>query len=241
MIGPFVLPYALLLVFAAVALSLFVGQRIARYKKPKHVVFVEALPLSAAGAPDRAAVKVHDIGLLMKKNAAGETGFEVMVGGGLGRSPYLGPTVRDWVSKQDLLSYLEANMRVYNRHGRRDNKYKARIKILVNELGEGEYRRQVEEEFAHAKGGVLRLPQEELDRIAALVRSSVGFDAKRGDQYTYARGNLAGSRFDHAQAGLGGHHAGPGAHEQRVAGKIAQPLERCTDRRLVHAQADGGS
>ncbi|HVY90990.1 MAG TPA: nitrite/sulfite reductase [Hyphomonadaceae bacterium] len=121
-----------------------------------------------ANTPDRAAVKVHDIGLLMKKNAAGETGFEVMVGGGLGRTPYVGPTIRDWVSKQDLLSYLEAIMRVYNRYGRRDNKFKARIKILVHELGVPEYTRQVEEEFAnqHAWEKVI-LPQEEIDRITA--------------------------------------------------------------------------
>ena len=121
-----------------------------------------------AATPDRAAVKVHDIGLLMKKNAAGETGFEVLVGGGLGRTPYIGLTIRDWVSKQDLLSYLEANMRVYNRYGRRDNKYKARIKILVNELGEAEYRRQVEEEFANQNAWEkVVLPQEEVDRITA--------------------------------------------------------------------------
>ncbi len=121
-----------------------------------------------AATPDRAAVKVHDIGLLMKKNAAGETGFEVLVGGGLGRTPYIATSIRDWVSKQDLLSYLEANMRVYNRHGRRDNKYKARIKILVNELGEAEYRRQVEEEFANQNAWEkVVLPQEEVDRITA--------------------------------------------------------------------------
>jgi len=121
-----------------------------------------------AATPDRAAVKVHDIGLLMKKNEAGEAGFEVLVGGGLGRTPYIGLTIRDWVSKQDLLSYLEANMRVYNRYGRRDNKYKARIKILVNELGEAEYRRQVEEEFANQNAWEkVVLPQEEIDRITA--------------------------------------------------------------------------
>ncbi len=121
-----------------------------------------------AATPDRAAVKVHDIGLLMKRNADREVGFEVMVGGGLGRTPYIGLTIRDWVSKQDLLSYLEANMRIYNRYGRRDNKYKARIKILVNELGEAEYRRQVDEEFAnqHAWEKVI-LPEEEVARISA--------------------------------------------------------------------------
>lgn len=121
-----------------------------------------------AAAPDRAAVKVHDIGLMMKKNAAGESGFEVIVGGGLGRTPYVGPTVRDWVSKQDLLSYLEAIMRVYNRYGRRDNKFKARIKILVAELGLAEFIREVEQEFAAQNTWEkVVLPQEEIDRITA--------------------------------------------------------------------------
>jgi sulfite reductase (NADPH) hemoprotein beta-component len=121
-----------------------------------------------AAATDRAAVRVHDIGLHMKKNAEGKIGFEFIVGGGLGRTPFVGPTVRDWVAKEDLLSFLEANMRVYNRHGRRDNKFKARIKILVSELGLEEYKRQVEEEFAaqHTWEKVV-LPQEEVDRIKA--------------------------------------------------------------------------
>ncbi len=121
-----------------------------------------------AAETDRAAVRVHDIGLHMKRNAAGEVGFEVLVGGGQGRTPHVAVTIRDWIGKGELLSYLEANMRVYNRHGRRDNKYKARIKILVNELGPDEYRRQVEEEFA-AQGPREKvvLPQAEIDRIAA--------------------------------------------------------------------------
>ncbi len=121
-----------------------------------------------AAEPDRAAIKVHDIGLHMKKNAAGEIGFEVYVGGGLGRTPHVGALVRDWVSKSELLSYLEAIMRVYNRFGRRDNKYKARIKILVNETGPEEFTRLVEEEFA-AQGPKekVALPQAEVDRILA--------------------------------------------------------------------------
>jgi sulfite reductase (NADPH) hemoprotein beta-component len=121
-----------------------------------------------AATPDRAAVRVHDIGLHMKRDAEGKIGFEFIVGGGLGRTPYVGHTIRDWIAKEDLLNYLEANMRVYNRYGRRDNKYKARIKILVNELGVEEYARQVEEEFnaQHAWEKVV-LPQEEVDRISA--------------------------------------------------------------------------
>ncbi len=121
-----------------------------------------------AAEPDRAAIKVHDIGLHMKKNAAGDIGFEVFVGGGMGRTPHVGVSVRDWVSKGELLSYLEAIMRVYNRFGRRDNKYKARIKILVNETGAEEFTRLVEEEFA-AQGPKEKvvLPQAEVDRILA--------------------------------------------------------------------------
>jgi sulfite reductase (NADPH) hemoprotein beta-component len=150
-----------------------------------------------AATPDRAAVKVHDIGLLMKKNSKGEAGFEVLVGGGLGRTPYVGPTIRDWVSKAELLSYLEAIMRVYNRYGRRDNKYKARIKILVHELGVPEFTRQVEEEFAaqHSWEKVV-LPQEEVDHITAyfappkfekLAAKSATLDAAVASDKVFAR------------------------------------------------------
>ena len=88
-----------------------------------------------ASAHDRAAIKVHDIGLRLHKNAEGETGFEVLVGGGLGRTPFIGKTIKPFVPGRDLLSYVEAILRVYNQYGRRDNIYKARIKILVHELG----------------------------------------------------------------------------------------------------------
>jgi len=121
-----------------------------------------------AASSDRAAIRLHDIGLIMKANDAGETGFEVFAGGGQGRTPHVAPSIRDWVSKGDLLSYLEAVMRVYNRYGRRDNKYKARIKILVAETGVETFRDEVEAEFAaqgeHEK---VVLPQAEIDRISA--------------------------------------------------------------------------
>jgi sulfite reductase (NADPH) hemoprotein beta-component len=156
-----------------------------------------------AAATDRAAVRVHDIGLHMKTNAEGRVGFEFIVGGGLGRTPYIGLTVREWIAKEDLLSYLEANMRVYNRHGRRDNKYKARIKILVNELGLEEYKRQVEEEFAAQNSWEkVVLPREEVERIAAyfappkfetLPADSQAFEAfKAGsrEQARWAKNNL---------------------------------------------------
>jgi sulfite reductase (NADPH) hemoprotein beta-component len=124
--------------------------------------------IAITGSPnDRAAVKVHDIGLRMIRNAEGAVGYEVIVGGGLGRSPFVGQVLRDFLPKADLLPYLEAALHVYNLHGRRDNKYKARIKILVHELGIDEYRRQVEDYFAGLNGPSVAADPAELARIAA--------------------------------------------------------------------------
>jgi len=120
-----------------------------------------------ASEEDRSAVKLHDIGLQIHRNAAGEAGFRVFVGGGMGRTPMVAPVIRDFLPKAQLISYLEACLRVYNRFGRRDNLYKARIKILVHELGAEEYRRQVEEEFLHTSTLGLDAPAEEFARIAA--------------------------------------------------------------------------
>jgi sulfite reductase (NADPH) hemoprotein beta-component len=116
---------------------------------------------------DRTAVQLHDIGLQIHRNEAGEAGFRVFVGGGMGRTPMIAPVIREFLPKAQLISYLEACLRVYNRFGRRDNLYKARIKILVHELGADEYRRQVEEEFLHTRTLGLDAPQDEYDRIAA--------------------------------------------------------------------------
>ena len=116
---------------------------------------------------DRAAIKLHDIGLQLVKDAAGEIGLKVLVGGGMGRTPMLAPVIREYLPVADYLSYMEAILRVYNRHGRRDNIYKARIKILVNELGAVEFARQVEEEWAQVKPLGLDPPPSELARIAA--------------------------------------------------------------------------
>jgi sulfite reductase (NADPH) hemoprotein beta-component len=110
-----------------------------------------------ASAHDRAAIKVHDIGLRLHKNAEGETGFEVLVGGGLGRTPFIGKTIKPFVPGRDLLSYVEAVMRVYNQYGRRDNIYKARIKILVHELGTEKFAQEVEEEWLQIRDGALTL------------------------------------------------------------------------------------
>ncbi len=102
-------------------------------------------------AKDRAVIKSHDIGLLLMRNERGEIGYEVMIGGGLGRSPFVGQSVRKFLPKADLLPYIEAILQVYNLHGRRDNKYKARIKILLHETGMKELREQIEENFEKQK------------------------------------------------------------------------------------------
>ena len=120
-----------------------------------------------ASENDRAAVRLHDIGLQIVRNDAGELGFKVFVGGGMGRTPMIGPLIRDFLPTADFLSYMEACLRVYNRHGRRDNMYKARIKILVHEIGADAYRAQVEEEFLHVKTLGLDPPAAEYERIAA--------------------------------------------------------------------------
>ena len=114
---------------------------------------------------DRAALRVHDIGLQIRRNSTGKIGFEVMVGGGQGRTPFIAPTIRKFLPKQHLLSYLEAILRVYNQLGRRDNLYKARIKILVDSTGVENFTKLVEEEWAEIKGGELTLPEDEHRRI----------------------------------------------------------------------------
>ncbi|KJF68564.1 nitrite/sulfite reductase [Rhizobium nepotum] len=116
---------------------------------------------------DRAAIQVHDIGLHLKKNDKGEIGFAVYVGGGQGRTPMIAKKIRDFLPEEDLLSYTTAVMRVYNLHGRRDNKYKARIKILVHETGAEELARQVEVEFADLKNSELKLPDADIAAITA--------------------------------------------------------------------------
>ena len=119
-----------------------------------------------ASQQDRAAMRLHDIGIEMVERD-GVLGGRVFVGGGMGRTPMIAPEIRAFVTADDLLSYVEACLRVYNRYGRRDNIYKARIKILVHELGADEYRRQVEEEFLHVKTLGLDPPKAEFDRISA--------------------------------------------------------------------------
>ena len=120
------------------------------------------------GSPnDRAAVAVHDIGLRMYRNEADQPGFEVIVGGGQGRTPVIGKTIRDWIEPQHVISYIEAILRIYNMYGRRDNIFKARIKILVNALGIDRFREMVDAEWAEIRDSELQIAQAEIDRINA--------------------------------------------------------------------------
>jgi sulfite reductase (NADPH) hemoprotein beta-component len=119
-----------------------------------------------ASEKDRAAMRLHDIGVRIVKRD-GEIGAEFYAGGGMGRTPMIAPLIRDFVPIDQFITYAEACLRVYNRYGRRDNKYKARIKILVHELGAAEYIRQVEEEFAHLLSVGVEPPTAELERIKA--------------------------------------------------------------------------
>jgi len=120
-----------------------------------------------AADEDRAAMRLHDIGIQIVRNDAGELGARIYAGGGMGRTPMIASLIKDFVPFADFVSYLEACLRVYNRHGRRDNIYKARIKILIHALGAEEYARQVEEEFAAVKALGIDPPRAEFDRIAA--------------------------------------------------------------------------
>jgi len=115
---------------------------------------------------DRAALRIHDLALQMHRNDSGETGFEVMVGGGLGRTPFLAQTIKPFLAKRDVLSYVEAVLRTYNQFGRRDNIYKARIKILVHELGPEAFAKEVETEWASIKEGALVLDDAVVSEIA---------------------------------------------------------------------------
>ena len=138
-----------------------------------------------ASDEDRAAMRLHDIGIQLIERD-GVLGAKVFVGGGMGRTPMIAPEIKDFVTADELMSYLEAALRVYNRYGRRDNIYKARIKILVHEIGADEYRRQVEEEWAHVRTLGVDPPAAELERITAMFappafREDAAAEADRSD------------------------------------------------------------
>jgi len=135
---------------------------------PEFTFLPRKFKIAVTGAEnDRTAVKFHDIGLRMRRNAEGKAGFEVIVGGGQGRTPIVGSTIRKFLPKQQLLAYLEAVLRTYNLLGRRDNLYKARIKILLAETGVDAFTEAVEAEFERIRDGALTLPEDEIRRIEA--------------------------------------------------------------------------
>ncbi len=142
-----------------------------------------------ASDEDRAAMRLHDIGIQLVKRD-GVLGAKVFVGGGMGRTPMIAPEIKDFVPAEDLLSYTEACLRVYNRYGRRDNIYKARIKILVHEIGAAEYARQAEEEFAHVKTLGIDPPAAELDRISAFF-AAPAYEAGVPDSIDRSDGDFA--------------------------------------------------
>jgi sulfite reductase (NADPH) hemoprotein beta-component len=154
---------------------------------PEFALLPRKFKIAVSGTTkDRAIVQAHDIGLEFFKDSNDQMAIKVWVGGGLGRTPILGTVIREHLEWQHVLSYCEAIIRVYNIHGRRDNAYKARIKILVKALGIEEFKRQVEEEWAHLKDGPLTITQAELDRVAkyfdpmpyeALPAHDASFDA----------------------------------------------------------------
>jgi len=138
---------------------------------PEFAFLPRKFKIAIVGAEnDRAATLVHDIGIQAVRSDAGETGFRIIVGGGLGRTPIIGHVVREFLPWRHLLTYLDAILRVYNRFGRRDNKYKARIKILVKEQSPDSFRQAVEEEWRHLENGPGTLVQEEVDRVEARFR-----------------------------------------------------------------------
>ncbi len=148
-----------------------------------------------AATRDRAAVRVHDIGLRMHKNSAGETGFEVIVGGGLGRTPFIGKTIKPFLHKRDLLSYIEAILRVFNQYGRRDNIYKARIKILVHDLGAEKFAAEVEEEWKPIKESGLVLEPAFVEDIVSRFRYPA-YEKLENDPAELRAARTSNRRFD---------------------------------------------
>jgi len=210
--------------------------------------------IAVTGSPqDRAVTKAHDIGLRILRNAKGEIGYEVMVGGGLGRTPMIAKTIRAFLPKAELLAYLEAVLRVYNLEGRRDNKYKARVKILVHEIGAEKFTQLVEAEYARLDVLSIAADPQEVARIAAyfappayekLPARSAGFEAAKAENRafaTWASVNL----FAHKVAGytaatisLKNIGEAPGdvtSAQMRVLADLAEKYS-CDELRITHAQ-----
>ena len=233
-----------------------VGELIRQWSSlhPEFSYLPRKFKFAITGAPhDRAAVKVHDIGLRLHKNDAGQIGWEVMVGGGQGRTPMIAVTVRDFLPQNELIAYMEAIMRVYNLFGRRDNKYKARIKILVHELGAEKFRAEVEAEYARHPAQQTQVEEAELARIAQyfavpafekISRFAPQFEAAKRDNAEFARwvrNNLAA----HQVAGYtivnislkpeGGIPGDASAQQMRVMADLAERYS-FDELRVSHAQ-----
>jgi len=160
---------------------------------PEFAFLPRKFKIAVSGAlADRAAVRVHDIGVEATRNAAGDIGFRVFVGGGQGRTPMIGVAIREFLPAEEILNYFDAILRVYNRFGRRDNKYKARIKILVKELTPARFADEVEAEWRHLAGGPGTVPGEEITRLAAHF-TTPPYRTPAGDGSAF-RGALADSR-----------------------------------------------
>ena len=210
--------------------------------------------IAVTGAPnDRAAVKVHDIGLRLHKNDKGENGWEVMVGGGQGRTPMIAVTVREFLPEIQLIPYIEAIMRVYNLYGRRDNKYKARIKILVHEIGAEKFRSEVEAEYARHPSQTTEVDARELARISKYFamptlekqsRIAPHFEDakfKNKDFARWAKNNLAAHQIDgytivnislKPEGGIPGDATG---EQMRVMADLAERYSQ-DELRVSHAQ-----
>ncbi|WP_321499421.1 nitrite/sulfite reductase [Breoghania sp.] len=155
---------------------------------PEFTFLPRKFKFAITGAPhDRAAIQVHDIGMQVVRGEDGGIGFKVYVGGGQGRTPMIAKLVREFLPEEDLLAYSEAILRVYNRYGRRDNKYKARIKILVHETGIEALRADIEAEFEKIRHGVLQLPAEEVRRIEAYFQPPAFDPSANGARYEAKR------------------------------------------------------
>ncbi|GAA5316579.1 MAG: nitrite/sulfite reductase [Candidatus Pelagadaptatus aseana] len=165
---------------------------------PEFAFLPRKFKIAVTGASeDRAAVQVHDIGLQVLKNDSGDYGFRVFVGGGLGRTPVIGTAINEFVAEQDILTYLEAILRIYNQIGRRDNKYKARIKILVKALGADAFKEKVEAEWQRIKNTALALTAEEIDRAKSFFTEP----AYKTIDDSQVQGELNEKSQDHAAFG----------------------------------------
>ncbi len=185
---------------------------------PEFAFLPRKFKIAVTGAEsDRAAIQVHDIGLRVKQNAAGETGFQVYVGGGLGRTPVVGQVICEFLPEQDLLTYLEAILRVYNLLGNRENKYKARIKILVRALGIDVFREKVEQQWAQVKDGPSKVPGAEIERLKSFFTApayeTLSADAGVAEVTSLAAENKAFARWLERNT-----------HAHKIAGYVAVSL-----------------